>query len=106
MSFRAALDIVGPAKWFVWATPPLPGTESDPLRWLRFVTCLAVGTIASDALTDNFATEYRAVLGTFNGPGAEGAWPEDHFVWFAVHQCNRGQLGPGQVLKGQIQVEL
>ena len=65
-----------------------------------------MAVIATDELTDNFAPDYRLVNGSFNGPGENGAWPTDHFVWFRVHQYGNGQLGTGAVLKGQIQVEL
>jgi hypothetical protein len=46
------------------------------------------------------------VNGSWDGPGVEGAWPVDTFVWFRVHQYANGQLGPGVMMKGRIQVEL
>ena len=106
MTFRTAQNLLATTRWFVWATKPLPATEPDPLKWLRFVKCLPVAILATDELTDNFAPDYRAVLGSFNGPGENGAWAEDHFVWFRVHEHVDGQLGPAVVLKGRIQVEL
>ena len=106
MSFRAVADIAAATKWFVWATGPLAASETLPLRTLRFIKCLAVGVLASNNLTANFASDYRAVQGSFNGPGTNGAWSVDHFVWFRLHQYANGQLGPGVGLKGRIQVEL
>jgi hypothetical protein len=84
----------------------LTATETHPHRWLGFVKSLALGALANDAPTASFADDYRAVNGSFNGPGQDGEWPEDHFVWFRLHQYANGQLGPGVVLKGRIQVEL
>ena len=41
-----------------------------------------------------------------DGPGADGAWPADKFIWFRLHQYANGQLGPGAMMQGLIQVEL
>lgn len=106
MGLRATQEIPAGEKWFVWATPPLPAAETDAHRWLRFVKCQTVGALGTNELTGDFASDYRAVLGSFDGPGESGEWPEDHFVWFRVQQYANGQLGPGEVLKGRIQLEL
>jgi len=106
MNFRAVADIGEATQWFVWASAPTLDGETAPLKTLRFIKSLALTALATDDLTPNFAADYRAVHGTFNGPGTNGAWPDDHFVWFRLHQYVSGQLGPARVLKGQIQVEL
>ncbi|HEY9173457.1 MAG TPA: hypothetical protein VI136_14315 [Verrucomicrobiae bacterium] len=106
MGFRTEQEIVAATKWFVWATRPLTAMETHPQRWLRFVKSLALGALANDTPTASFADDYRAVVGSFNGPGQDGEWAEDHFVWFRLHQYVNGQLSPGVVLKGRIQVEL
>jgi hypothetical protein len=106
VGFRAGQTFVAATKWFVWATAPLLASETQPDRWLRFVKCLSLGALNAGDLVPSFATDYRAVLGSFDGPGEEGAWPEDHFVWFRLHQYAHGQLGSGQMLKGRIEVEL
>jgi len=106
MGFRTEQALTSATKWFVWATVPVEASEASPRRWLRFVKCLGVGELAFDEVTDSFASDYGAKLGSFDGPGEDGAWATDHFVWFRVHQYLEGQLGPGAVLKGLIQVEL
>jgi len=106
VGFRVEQPVLSPTKWFVWATPPLTGTETQPHGWLRFVKCLSLDAMNTDDLVPSFASDYRSVLGSFNGPGTDGAWPQDHFVWFRLHQYANGQLGPARVLKGRIQVEL
>ena len=106
VGFRAAQEISEPTKWFVWATPPVGASESDPHRLLRFVKCLALAPMAFEALTPSFGADYQAVLGPWDGPGEEGEWPTDTFIWFRLHQYANGQLGPGVVMKGRIQIEL
>ena len=106
VGFRVEQPVLEATKWFVWATRPLLAIESQPLPWLRFVKCMSLGAMNTDDVVPSLANDYRAVLGSFNGPGADGAWPEDHFVWFRLHQYANGQLGPARVLKGQVQVEL
>jgi hypothetical protein len=106
VGLRAATVIGGATKWFVWATPPIGDAETEPHRWVRFVTCLTLAPMASDELTPDFGPAYLPVCGSWDGPGIDGAWPEDKFVWFRVHQYANGQLGPGVMLKGLIQVEL
>jgi hypothetical protein len=90
----------------VWATPPVNATELDPQRRLRFVKCLTPGALNVNDLFPSFGADYQAVNGPWDGPGEEGAWQVDTFIWFRLHQYGNGQLGPGVVLKGRIQVEL
>jgi hypothetical protein len=106
VGFRAGQEIAVATKWFVWATPPVEASESDPHRLLRFVKCLALDAMAFEDLTPSFGGDYQAVLGPWDGPGEEGEWPTDHFIWFRVHQYANGQLGPGVMMKGRIQIEL
>jgi len=79
---------------------------ADAQSRLRFIKCLNVPVTEPDAMTPDFAPTYRQVLGSFNGPGESGEWPTDKFIWFRLHQYANGQLGPGEVMKGRIQVEL
>ena len=51
-------------------------------------------------------TAYAAVHGSWDGPGLEGLWPVDMFIWFRVHHYVEGQLSPGVMMKGRIEVEL
>ena len=104
--FRVEVALSSATKWFVWATPPVLATEQNPLPLLRFVTCLSLGVLAQNAITPSFATAYRSVLGSFDGPGVEGQWDPYHYVWFRVHQYLDGQLGPASIFKGFIEVEL
>ena len=103
---RVEAPLVTATKWFVWATCPVLATEQNPLRLLRFVTCLSLGPLEHNALTPSFAEAYRAVLGSFDGPGEEGQWDPMHFVWYRVHQYCDGQLSPGSIFQGRIEVEL
>jgi hypothetical protein len=105
VGFRAEQNIAGNTKFFVWATPPVDAAVVSPHAGLCFVTCLTLGATALDDLV-SFNASYLAVNGSWDGPGVEGAWPVDTFVWFRVHQYANGQLGPGVVMKGRIQVEL
>ena len=73
-AFRVEATLAAATKWFVWATRPVPATEQQPLRLLRFVTCLSLGVLAQNDVTPSFASAYRAVLGSFDGPGEEGRW--------------------------------
>ena len=105
-AFRVEIALPSATKWFVWATRPLPATEARPLALLRFVTCLSLGVLAHNDVTPSFAAAYRSVLGSFDGPGAEGQWDPDHYVWYRVHQYLDGQLGPAAIFQGRIEVEL
>ena len=105
VGFRAELAIANGTKFFVWATPPVDGAVSNPHARLRFVTCLTLAATAYDELV-GFNAQYLAVNGSWDGPGVEGLWPVDTFVWFRVHQYANGQLSPGVMMKGRIQVEL
>lgn len=106
VGFRASQNISAGTKWFVWATPPVDGDETNPHRLLRFVTFLSLGAVANDAVITGFDTVYRTVNGSFNGPGVDGAWPTDKFIWFRLHQYSNGQLSPGVMMNGLIQTEL
>ena len=105
-AFRVEAALSSATKWFVWATRPVPATEQNPLRLLRFVSCLSLGVLAQNDVTPSFASAYRSVLGSFDGPGEEGQWDPDHFVWYRVHQYLDGQLSPGSIFQGRIEVEL
>ena len=104
--FRVEVALASATKWFVCASPPVLATEQNPLPLLRFVTCLSLGVLAQNAITASLADAYRSVLGSFDGPGAEGQWDPDHFVWYRLHQYLDGQLGPACIFKGRIEVEL
>ena len=106
VGFRAEQVLAAGLKWFVWATPPVDGSEIDPHRRLRFVKCLTPGALAYDDLTPTLGPDYQAVCGSWDGPGLEGLWPVDTLIWFRVHQYGNGQLGPAVMMKGRIQVEL
>ncbi len=107
MGFRADERLATTTKWFVWATPPLRPDTANPEMYLQFITVLSVPPIDVDGVTLSFASEYRAVLGSYNGPGEDGEWwPDDHFVWFRIQQYFDGQLGPAVIFKGRISTEL
>jgi len=88
--------------------PSVPSVPLDPKlgRRLRFITVLAPGALSADDLTASIGAAYAAVNGSWDGPGVDGEWPDPTFVWFRVHQYANGQLSPGVVMRGQIQVEL
>jgi hypothetical protein len=105
VGFRAEQNLAGGTRFFVLATPPVDGGAVNPHAQLRFVTCLTSdGTVVNDLMP--ITAEYQAVNGSWDGPGVEGAWPVDTFIWLRVHQYANGQLGPGVMLKGRIIVEL
>jgi hypothetical protein len=106
MGFRTTQALVAPTKWFFWATPPLDDGAPGVLRQMRFIRGFALDAMPSFEVTDSFAPDYVAVHGSFDGPGLDGEWPTPKFIWFRLHQYSGGQLGPGVVLKGQIQIEL
>lgn len=104
VGFRTEQALTADMKWFVWATRPVVA-EEDPQRQLRFVTCFVPGAVNADELI-GINAPYLAVHGSWDGPGESGAWPVDMFIWFRVHHYSGGHLGPGVVMRGQIQVEL
>jgi hypothetical protein len=107
MGFYVPQNLVNPTRWFVWATRPLDDWPKDVHREFRFVTVLSLDPITAGEGTPDIAPAYRARIGSYNGPGEEGAWPNaSMFVWFRLHQYAGGQLGPGMTLMGMIQVEL
>lgn len=106
MSFRAERVLSVATKWLVWATPPVDDDAIAPVGAFRFVKLLQPGALASNALTPDFAADYRLVHGSFNGPGTDGAWPTAKYIWFRLQQYHEGHVGPMALLRGQIQVEL
>jgi hypothetical protein len=106
VGFRTAQALVAPTKWFFWATRLMDGNEQDVHRNLRFIRSFVLDAMPNDDVTPNFANDYRAVHGSFNGPGHDGEWDPPKFIWFRLHQYSGGQLGPGVVTKAWIQTEL
>lgn len=106
IGFRLESTIEDATKWFVWASAPLPGSETEAHRKLRFVQCLNVPVLFANGLTPDVGPAYLQVWGSWDGPGEEGEWPQDTFIWLRLHQYANGQLGPGVLLQGRIQVEL
>jgi hypothetical protein len=106
IGFRTEFALPLATKWFVWATPPLEGNTPNPAAQLRFIKCLNLGALAWNDLTPDLGPDYLPVCGGWDGPGEEGAWPVDTFIWFRLQQYANGQLGPSVGLKGRIQVEL
>ena len=107
VGFRAEDNFAPGVKWFVWATRPLAAGEANAHGLLRFITVMTPGTLVIDDLTPSIGAAYAAVHGSWDGPGEEGEWwPVDMFIWFRVHHYVEGQLSPGVMIKGRIQVEL
>jgi hypothetical protein len=106
IGFRAEENIAAGAKWFVWATPPVDASETNPHRLLRFVKCFEPGEVPQDDLTPDLGPDYLPVCGSWDGPGLNGLWPTDHFIWLRVHHYANGQLSPGVMIKGLIQVDI
>lgn len=106
VGFRVEQILAAGTKWFVWATPPLDGNTPNPQAQLRFVKCMNLGALAVNDLTPDLGPSYLPVCGAWDGPGLDGAWPADKFMWLRVQQYANGQLGPSVTFKGRIQVEL
>ncbi len=106
MVFRTTQALAAGTKWFIWATRPMDASEKQPQPLLRFVKFFTPGVVAADHYTPRFDDDYRAVIGSFAGPGARGAWPVPMFIWFRVHQYADGQLGPGTLLWGPILIDV
>jgi len=106
VGLHVAQTLAAATKWFVWATPPVTGAEVEPRPNFRFVKMLALSPVTLGDLVPDFGPDYQLVHGPWDGPGTEGAWPADHFIYFRVHHYFDGQLSPGVTLKGRIQVEL
>ena len=106
IGFRAGQDIPAGTKWFVWATPPLDGNTPNPQAQLRFIKCMNLGALAVNDLTPDIGPSYLPVCGSWDGPGADGAWPTNKYIWLRVQQYANGQLGPSVTFKGWITVEL
>lgn len=106
IGFRVESALPLATKWFVWATPPLDGNTPNPQAQMRFITCLTLGALAANSLTPDLGPSYLPVCGSWDGPGLDGEWPTDKFIWLRVQQYANGQLGPSATFKGWIQVEL
>ena len=92
--------------WFVWATPPLLSSDPDPDSQMRLVGFMPVVFMGINQLTPTIGTQYAAVHGSWDGPGVDGAWSPDRFIWLRIAEYWDGQLGPVTTFKGRIQVEL
>ena len=106
VGFRVEQTLGSATKWFVWATPPVDENEARPHRLLRFVTCMSLDPLVEDDLVPDIGPVYAPVCGSWDGPGLDGEWPVNHYIWFRVHHYANGQLSPGVMLKGWIQMEL
>jgi len=106
IGFRVEQILAAGTKWFVWATPPLDSDAPNPQAQMRFITCLTLGALAANSLTPDLGPSYLPVCGSWDGPGLDGEWPTDKFIWLRVQQYANGQLGPGVTFKGWIQIEL
>jgi hypothetical protein len=105
VGFRAVSHIDEGTKWFAWATPPVPAGVVNPGALLKFIKCFTTPVLEEDELV-GFNAEYLAMHGSWDGPGEEGSWPEDMFIWFRLHHYGNGQLSPGALVVGRIQIEL
>jgi hypothetical protein len=105
VGFRVEAALSAGTKWFVWATPPLDGGEVNPWRHLKFVKCLTLGVLAYDDVIPTFGADYLAVNGDWRGPGVDGVWPADKFIWFRLHHYANGQLSPGVMMPHNIIAE-
>jgi hypothetical protein len=94
------------SNFVIFATPPVTADVVDPVPLFRF--CKALSTqvdVAANTFLPNFAADYRARVGSFNGPGLEGLWDTPHFIWFRIHECYGGQLGAATVFRTGIYVD-
>jgi len=106
MVFRTEQNLAAGTKWFVWGTRPVDGGETNPQSLLRFFKFMALGAIATNQYTPRMEADYRAVIGSFDGPDVEGAWPDRTYLWLRVHQYADGQLGPGTLLWALITIDV
>ena len=103
---RANTDLIEGTRFFVWATPPVLAGEANPHALLRFVKAFNITVaVGEENFIPRFETDYRAMVGSYDGPGIEGFWETPHFIWFRVHEYVNGQLGPGQMLRATILVD-
>ena len=94
------------SNFLVWATPPVTADVVNPSPLFRFCKAFAPqDDILVNTFIPNFATDYRAKVGSFNGPGLEGLWDTPHYIWFRIHECYAGQLGPATVFRAGIYVD-
>lgn len=94
------------SNFLVWATPPVTADVVDPAPLFRFCKAFAPqDDILVNTFIPNFAADYRAKVGSFNGPGIEGLWDTPHYIWFRIHECYAGQLGPATVFRTGIYVD-
>lgn len=106
MGFRADQELKNPSKWFVWATPPVSENVKKPLKNIHFIKAISLGAMEFDDVVPTFGQEYITVNGSFDGPNVDGSWPTSKYVWFRLQEYQDGQLGPIQIMKGHIEVEL
>lgn len=112
VGFRADRELVDSTKWLVWATPPLDKSVAlsqkklKLVKQLQFLASFSIGPIGYDDIIPSLGSKYQKVIGPFDGPGSDGAWPDETHIWFRLQQYVDGQLGPAQILDGRIQVEL
>ena len=106
IGFRTEQILAAGTKWFVWATPPLDGTTPNPLAQMRFIKCMTLGAMPANNLVPDIGPDYAAACGSWDGPGLDGAWPTDKYIWQRLQQYANGQLGPSVTFKGWIQEEL
>ena len=106
IGFRADQNVAAATKWFLWATPPVDESWVRIHRLLLFITSFAVGAIGVNTVIGNLGGYYAMVHGSWDGPGNDGEWPYAKYIWFRLHQYADGQLGPGALMRGRIQVEL
>ncbi len=94
------------SNFLVWATPPVTADVVNPSPLFRFCKAFAPDVdIPVNTFIPNFAAAYRAKVGSFNGPGLEGLWDTPHYIWFRIHECYCGQLGPATVFRAGIYVD-
>lgn len=94
------------SNFLIWATPPVTADVVDPAPLFRFCKAFALmDDVLADRFIPNFAADYRAKVGSFNGPGLEGFWDEPHFIWFRIRECYAGQLGAATVFRAGIYVD-
>ena len=90
IGFRVEHILAAGTKWFVWATPPLDGNTSNPQAQMRFIKCMTLGALSVNDLVPDIGPAYAPVWGSWDGPGADGAWPTDKYIWLRVMiRCKR-----------------
>jgi hypothetical protein len=110
IGFRCGMGIPTAAKWFVWASAPVPATDPKPLATLKFISVLSTGPMAVNDITGNLGTAYLPVQGDWHPPvdvtQRTPHWDPPRKMWFRLHHYANGQLSPGVILSGGIDYEL